>query len=465
MYDAFISYSWKADGKLSPAIQKGLKHFAKPLFKFQALSIYIDKTDLSSSPHLWSSIRDALEESRYFVLMASPDSVKSKWVQREIQYWMQHHDYRNLIIVLTDGDIVWDEDTQAFDWDKTTAISKFLGAFYEQEPLFVDMREVKQADDYDMENPSFKMKIAQIAATIRRTPIDNLVGSELSTHKKLIALRNTAIAALAILLVLAGAFAHQAQQSSAEAKDYFSRAVFLSQRLESELNKKRSINDSLQRANDSLNALHVLLDTATAQIDDYKLQEFIRHFRPSGKIYYKMPMRFSLNGPTELQPNDLQITPTNASMTNNGNGNYIITPTNTHTLSLLFSYKDSAIAVPYRYQVNDFPPMNVVVMGEGGPYLQKSRLLRATRIDLKGAVEESLQNRFVIQSFKVELKINRVWRTFISTSANFTQDMLQAFRHMEQDQKLRIRDVKYRKPNGTSGTTNFDFTVWMPGAR
>jgi hypothetical protein len=38
-FDAFISYSHAADGKLAAALQHGLRRFAKPLFKFKRWSI------------------------------------------------------------------------------------------------------------------------------------------------------------------------------------------------------------------------------------------------------------------------------------------------------------------------------------------------------------------------------------------------------------------------------------------
>jgi len=90
-YDAFISYSFTADKRIAPALQKGLIKLAKPLLKRRALNVFRDETDLSVTPELWESIKKGLATSRYFILLASPESAKSKWVQKEIKFWLENN--------------------------------------------------------------------------------------------------------------------------------------------------------------------------------------------------------------------------------------------------------------------------------------------------------------------------------------------------------------------------------------
>jgi len=71
-YHGFISYSHAADGKLAPAIQKGLQRFAKPWYRVRALHIFRDDASLAANPELWGSITNALEASEYLILLASP---------------------------------------------------------------------------------------------------------------------------------------------------------------------------------------------------------------------------------------------------------------------------------------------------------------------------------------------------------------------------------------------------------
>ena len=44
LYDAFLSYSHAADGKLAPSLQSGLQQFAKPWNRLRAIRVFRDKT-------------------------------------------------------------------------------------------------------------------------------------------------------------------------------------------------------------------------------------------------------------------------------------------------------------------------------------------------------------------------------------------------------------------------------------
>src|SRR4051794_39365872 len=87
-YDAFISYSHGADGRLAPAVQTSLQRLARPWYRRRALRVFRDETGLSVNPHLWGAIEKALDESRYFVLLASEGAAKSAWVSREVTHWL-----------------------------------------------------------------------------------------------------------------------------------------------------------------------------------------------------------------------------------------------------------------------------------------------------------------------------------------------------------------------------------------
>ena len=78
-FNGFISYSHAADGRLAPAVQRGLHRLAKPWHRRRALWIFRDQTGLSVTPGLWSSIQTALDGSEYFVLLASPEAAASRW--------------------------------------------------------------------------------------------------------------------------------------------------------------------------------------------------------------------------------------------------------------------------------------------------------------------------------------------------------------------------------------------------
>src|SRR5262249_47570024 len=87
-YDVFLSYSHAADGRLAPALQSGLQRFARPWNRLHALRVFRDQSGLAANPGLWSAIEAALNQSAYFILLASPASARSAWVHREVRHWI-----------------------------------------------------------------------------------------------------------------------------------------------------------------------------------------------------------------------------------------------------------------------------------------------------------------------------------------------------------------------------------------
>ena len=112
-YNAFISYSHTADSTVAASLQSGLHSFAKPWYKLRALHIFRDQTNLAVNPALWSSIRDALDQASFFILLASPDAASSPWVAKEAEYWISKNGTSHVLIVLTDGALNWDRTSAA----------------------------------------------------------------------------------------------------------------------------------------------------------------------------------------------------------------------------------------------------------------------------------------------------------------------------------------------------------------
>src|SRR5215213_8551407 len=135
-YDAFISYSHAADGKLAPALQDALQRFAKPWYRRRALHLFRDQTSLSATPGLWPAIETALQSSRYFLLLASPRAAQSRWVQQEVQWWLEHQSSETLLIGLTDGQIKRGEGATDFDWEQTDALFFINDAASTENPLW-----------------------------------------------------------------------------------------------------------------------------------------------------------------------------------------------------------------------------------------------------------------------------------------------------------------------------------------
>ncbi|HZI54461.1 MAG TPA: TIR domain-containing protein, partial [Chitinophagaceae bacterium] len=217
MYNAFISYSHAADGKLAPALQTGLEKFAKPWYKIRNLNIFRDEASLSASPHLWINIQKALDKSEYLVYMASPVSASSIWVAREIEYWITNKSIDKLLIVLTEGEIAWDNKTNNFLNVGSNSLPDILDKKFKAEPFYIDLRTAKTQQDLSLNNPIFKKEVLKLAAQLHNKEPKELAGEEVTAHWKMIRLRNTVITILIFLFVAAIAAAWVAIQNAKEA--------------------------------------------------------------------------------------------------------------------------------------------------------------------------------------------------------------------------------------------------------
>ncbi|KAA9152306.1 TIR domain-containing protein [Amycolatopsis acidicola] len=194
-YDAFISYSHALDGVLAPALQTGLQRFAKPWYRARALRIFRDNTDLAAGPGLWSAIERALEQSSWLILLASPVAARSPWVDREVAWWRENRPDSRILVVLTEGEFAWDGED--------AALPPSLRGAFEEEPRWVDLRWLHDADQVDQSNPRLRECVADIAAAVREIPKDHLVGRHIQEHRRTMRLARTAVGALVLLLVAA----------------------------------------------------------------------------------------------------------------------------------------------------------------------------------------------------------------------------------------------------------------------
>jgi WD40 repeat protein len=219
---AFMSYSHAADGKLAPRLQASLQRFAKPWHQTRAIRIFRDKTSLSVNPALWSSICKALDASEYFILLASPEAAGSAWVQKEVDYWLDRESSAKLLIVLTDGELQWSSRQGDFDWDTTDALPKNLAGVFGEEPLYLDLRWAKKADELSLSHPQFREAVSELSATLRGQSKDELIGADVRFHRRAMRLAWSAASALFILLIIAVSTAFYAYQQKevAEEKRY-----------------------------------------------------------------------------------------------------------------------------------------------------------------------------------------------------------------------------------------------------
>jgi WD40 repeat protein len=216
-YDVFISYSTAADGRLAPVLQKGLREFAKPWYRRDALRVFRDATSLEAGL-LWEPITRALDSSRWFILLASEQAAApAGWVNREVEYWFarERAECRNFLIAWTDSDgtIAWDSEADDFNWERTTVLPPSLKAKLTGEPRWTDLRFAREQPKLTPRQPDLRMAIADLAAPIHGLSKDDLIGEDVAQHRRTLRIARSAAAVLTGLLIAACVLAFLAYQA------------------------------------------------------------------------------------------------------------------------------------------------------------------------------------------------------------------------------------------------------------
>ena len=185
-YRAFISYSWGARPHLVSLLHQRLQGVARPRLRFRARRVFLDRASLPLITRLAmrlmplseSAIREMLERAvrgaEWFILIASPEAAKSKWVEYEVSAWLRLGQTDRLLIVLVDGQIVWSTGAMDFDRVQTTSLPRCLGGVLSSEPLYLDLRnELPQGAERSSEGQLRRAAVI-LAAAIEDRPVDEL---------------------------------------------------------------------------------------------------------------------------------------------------------------------------------------------------------------------------------------------------------------------------------------------------
>ena len=108
-YFAFVSYSSK-DAKIAKSLQRRLETYKLPTtlrneleaergvkFPKRLSPIFRDMTDLEASV-LGRSIRRELEDSKFLIVVCSPNSATSAWVNQEVENFILMGRYDRIIL-------------------------------------------------------------------------------------------------------------------------------------------------------------------------------------------------------------------------------------------------------------------------------------------------------------------------------------------------------------------------------
>ena len=115
-FKAFISYKHSVSTNFALRLEQALKVYAKPLLA-RPIRIFRDEKHFAPGIDLPKLIVNALNVSEFLILLASPEAANSVWVCDELVHWCAGlKQTKNLIIVLVEGEIAVDNDTQHIYW-------------------------------------------------------------------------------------------------------------------------------------------------------------------------------------------------------------------------------------------------------------------------------------------------------------------------------------------------------------
>lgn len=151
-YDAFISYRHaELDIFAAETLHRQLESFKVPKIADREIKetgkqgikrVFRDKDELPLVGNLSAPITEALKESEFLIVICSPRTMESLWVQREIEIFLEYRDASHILAVLIEG-----EPKESFPPQicilKKEIISEDGTVSYEEmeiEPLAADVR-------------------------------------------------------------------------------------------------------------------------------------------------------------------------------------------------------------------------------------------------------------------------------------------------------------------------------------
>ncbi|MBP1556183.1 MAG: toll/interleukin-1 receptor domain-containing protein, partial [Oscillospiraceae bacterium] len=174
-YKAFISYRHlPLDLKVARKLHKTIEHYVIPKYLRKDGNkrigyVFRDQDELPISSDLSGSIRTALDNSEFLIVICSPDTSKSVWVLEEITYFLKTHDRDHVLAVLISG-----EPHESFPEMLTEPVMDDDGTVRNIEPLAANI----VADSDMRRNRLFSTEVLRILAALIGCAYDELYRRE-----------------------------------------------------------------------------------------------------------------------------------------------------------------------------------------------------------------------------------------------------------------------------------------------
>jgi WD40 repeat protein len=211
-FDAFISYSHDADHGLATLLGRRLERIATPWYGRRRLRVFCDRLTLGAQS-LDDTIRSAMDDSRYLIVLASPEAAASRWVAAESEYWLaEHRDAAaRVLIVLTEGILHWNPAARSYEGNCLPRPLLKPGVFG-AERKWVDLRGTNLANPASSDD-LLGDAVAEVAAELLGTTKDAVRGQEVTARRRARRALAGALSVLVAFMVAVVALAFQLRSS------------------------------------------------------------------------------------------------------------------------------------------------------------------------------------------------------------------------------------------------------------
>ena len=246
-YEAFISYRHRdVDRKVARRLQRRLEgyripqHIATERSERRLGKLFRDQDELPTTSSLSAEIEDALLHSRRLIVVCSPESRASAWVQREVEMFAALHGRRSILLAIAEGGS--DECFPPLLLQRVEVAEDGTRTLVDEEPLAADFR--------DMRHKAFSSESMRVAAALIGCGYDDL-----RQRQRQRALRLAGLAA-AIVSVASIVFGGYSLHQEAHIKHEYERAqIHESEMLAVEAERLLQRGDRYQAINVALSAL------------------------------------------------------------------------------------------------------------------------------------------------------------------------------------------------------------------
>ena len=191
-YYAFISYS-HADQKIATKLQKRLEHYhlpsalrkSNPDLPKNLKPIFRDESDLVATGTLKSALQANLDRSNYLILICSPSSAKSEYVNDEVDYFIKNGRADHIVPFIVDG----------IPHSDAPALECFP-------PAILDLPREDELLGIDLKKFGLREAIVRVIATLLRLDIDDFVSRDLRERKRKALIFTSILIALMIIAIM-----------------------------------------------------------------------------------------------------------------------------------------------------------------------------------------------------------------------------------------------------------------------